>query len=104
VILDFAAGDKIDLGGIDANIGLAGIQDFVFKGSSANKNAGELTFKVFDSINGAESALGFDIDGIDGPGAAGPVTVVFGNVDGGTPDFAIALIGVNGVASTDFLF
>jgi len=104
VILDFAVGDKIDLGGIDANIGLAGIQDFVFKGSSANKNAGELTFKVFDSINGAESALGFDIDGIDGPGAAGPVTVVFGNVDGGTPDFAIALIGVNGVASTDFLF
>jgi hypothetical protein len=103
--MDFAAGDKIDLGGIDANSSMAGIQDFVFKGSAANKSAGDLSFKIYDSINGAENALGFDIDGIDGPSTlTGPVTLVFGNHDGGAPDFAIALIGVAGVSSTDFLF
>jgi len=103
VIMDFVAGDKIDLRGLDAVAGLVGDQDFAFKGTSANKNAGDLSFKVFDSINGAENALGFDIDGIDGPGAAGPVTMVFGNVDGGAFDFAIALIGVSSVSTTDFL-
>ena len=105
VIMDFAAGDKIDLGGIDANSSMAGIQDFVFKGSAANKSAGDLSFKIYDSVNGAENALGFDIDGIDGPSTlTGPVTLVFGNHDGGAPDFAIALIGIAGVSSTDFLF
>ena len=101
VIMDFAAGDKIDLSGIAAF-------DFTaanFKGSSANKNAGDISFKIYDSINGAENALGIDIDGIDGPSSfAGPVTVVFGNVDGGAAEFAIALVGVAGVATTDFLF
>ena len=62
-----------------------------------------LTFKIFDSINGAENALGMDLDGINGAGAAGPVTVVFGNVDGGAPDFAIALFGVTSVNAADFL-
>jgi serralysin len=104
VITDFASGtDKIDLRAIDANLGVAGDQAFAFKGSSANKNAADLTFKVFDSINGAEKALGIDIDGIAGPGAATPVTVVFGNVDGGEPDFGIVLIGATGVTAADFM-
>jgi len=30
--------------------------------------------------------------------------MVFGNTDGGAPDFAIALIGVSGVTASDFLF
>ena len=59
---------------------------------------------MYDSINGAENALGIDLDGIDGKGGAGPVTVVFGNVDGGTPDFAIVLLGTNTLQSTDFIF
>ena len=104
VITDFTRGsDRIDLSGIDANANLAGDQAFVFRGSNANRNAGDLTFKVFDSIQGAERALGMEIDGISGRGAAGPVTVVFGNVDGGQPDFAIALLNTRGVSSTDFL-
>jgi Ca2+-binding RTX toxin-like protein len=104
-IFDFAAGDKIDLRDIDANSALAGIQHFNFKGTSANKSAADLTFKVYDSVNGAEKALGHDIDGTDGASHySGPVTIVFGNVDGGSPDFAIALIGVNGVSQSDFLF
>lgn len=104
VITDFVSGsDKIDLSGIDANTNLEGDQAFVFRGSSANKNAGDLTFKIYDSITGAENALGMEIDGIAGKGAAGPVTVVFGNVDGGAPDFAIALLNTRGIAGTDFL-
>ncbi len=67
-------------------------------------HAADLSYTIFDSINGAEHALGIDLDGIDGPGAAGPVTVVFGNVDGGTPDFAIVLLNAYGVTATAFLF
>jgi Ca2+-binding RTX toxin-like protein len=105
VILDFSAGDKIDLSGIDANPNEAGIQAFSWGGHSANKNAGDLTIRTFGSINAAENALGIDIDGIDGPSSyTGPVTMVFGNIDGGAPEFAIALIGVSGVSATDFLF
>ena len=106
VITDFQAGDLIDLAAIDAKLGVfnAGDQAFTFKGTNANKSAGDLTFKVYDSVNGAENALGFDIDGIAGPSTySGPVTIVFGNVDGGAPDFAIALLNTNGVSFSDFL-
>ena len=94
VITDFSAGDKIDLGGLG---------DFTFKGTSANKGAGDLTYKVYDSVNGAEKALGFDIDGIDGPSTyTGKVTIVLGDIAGGGVDFAIALLNTNGVVATDF--
>ncbi|WP_283938114.1 M10 family metallopeptidase C-terminal domain-containing protein [Sphingomonas caseinilyticus] len=103
VIMDFETGDKIDLSAIDANLSKSGDQAFSFIGSAANKGVGQLSYKVFESINGAEKALGMDIDGIDGPGAAGPVTVVFGNVDGGAVDFAIALLNKRGVTAADFV-
>ncbi len=94
VITDFSAGDKIDL---------SGLGDFNFKGTSASKGAGDLTIKVYDSVNGAENALGFDIDGIDGPSSyTGKVTIVFGDIDGGGIDFAIALLDTNGVTASDF--
>ncbi len=48
-ITDFQTGvDKIDLSGIDANLGLAGDQAFHWGGSSANKSVGDLTFKSYD--------------------------------------------------------
>jgi serralysin len=94
VITDFTAGDKIDLS-------LLG--DFNFKGTSANKAKGDLTYKVYDSVNGAEKALGFDIDGIDGPSTyTGKVTIVFGDINGGGADFAIALLNKDGVVASDF--
>jgi Ca2+-binding RTX toxin-like protein len=97
IITDFSAGDHIDV----SHLGAA----FNFHGTDANKNAGDLTFKTFTSINGAESALGVDIDGHTGAGGiSGPVTVVYGNTDGGAPDFAIVLLNHNGVTSSDFLY
>jgi serralysin len=99
IITDFdAAGDDfIDLSGLG--------HAFTFKGTNANKAAGDLTYKTYASINGAENALGFDIDGNPGAsGVSGPVTVVFGNVDGGAPDFAIVLLGTSSVAADDFIF
>ena len=79
IVTDFdaAGNDLIDLSNID--------QLFTFRGTSANKNDGDLTYKTYNSINGAENALGIDIDGQPGAsGVSGPVTVVFGNVDGGS--------------------
>ena len=102
VITDFQFGDKIDLAALDANSSLAGNQAFTFNGTNANKSAGDLTYKTYASVNGAESALGFDVDGITGKSTAGPVTVVFGNMDGGSPDFAIVLLGVSSISGSDF--
>jgi Ca2+-binding RTX toxin-like protein len=99
IITDFDAmgDDLIDVSGL----GTA----FNFRGTDANKNAGDLTYKVYDSANGAENALGFDIDG--NPGAsnvAGPVTVVYGNTNGGAVDFAIVLLNTSSVTASDFIF
>ena len=99
IITDFdaAGNDLIDLSNID--------QLFSFNGTNANKNDGDLTYKTYNSISGAENALGIDIDGHSGAsGVSGPVTVVFGNVDGGAPDFAIVLLGTTNVAADDFIF
>ncbi|UUR06938.1 M10 family metallopeptidase C-terminal domain-containing protein [Sphingomonas glaciei] len=99
IITDFDAlgDDVIDLGGLSTF--------FSFKGTAANKNAGDITYKTYTSVNGAENALGFDIDG--NPGAsdiAGPVTVVYGNTNGGPADFAIILLNTAKVDADDFDF
>ena len=105
VIFDFGVGDKIDVSAIDANGSKAGHQDFSWKGTSANKAAGDLSYKTYTSVQGAEKAIGFDIDGVDGNSPfTGPVTVVYGNVDGGSPDFAMVLIGTASVSTGDFIF
>ncbi len=99
IITDFDAfgDDFIDLSGLGVG--------FNFRGTDANKNAGDLSYKTYDSINGAEKALGFDIDGNPGAGGVGgPVTVVYGNTDGGSVDFAIVLLNTRSVDANDFLF
>jgi hypothetical protein len=46
--------------------------------------------------------LGIDLDGIDGKGANGPVSVVFGHTDDdGIADFAIVLFGASNVTLAD---
>ena len=102
VITDFQTGvDKIDLLGLVADYD----QTFTFRGDAKNKNDGDLTFKSYASVNGAENALGIDLDGVNGASPySGPVTVVFGNLDGGDPDFAMVLFGTASVARTDFIF
>jgi serralysin len=104
VVLDFGAGDKIDLSGIDANAGVAGDQAFTFVGQAAGKGAGELSFQKFGNMNAAERALGMELDGVDGDSPyAGPVTVLLGNVDGGAYDFAIVLTNTHGIGAADIL-
>lgn len=99
VITDFTTGqDHIDV----SHLG----RTMTFKGSAATKSAGDLTFKVYDSVNGAEHALGIDIDGHDGAsGISGPVTVVFANTDNSSgAEVGIVLLNHNGVTQSDFLF
>ena len=98
IITDFdALGDDL--------IDLRGLGSFTFDGTNANKDAGDLTYKIYESVTGAENALGFDIDGQPGAsGVSGPVTVVYGNTNGGAPDFAIVLLNTRGVDANDFLF
>ena len=104
-VLDFTKGeDKIDLSGIDAKAG-GGWDTFTFLGTDNGKNAGQLFYKGYDSVNGAERALGIDLDGVDGASPyEGKVSVVFGNVDGGTPDFMLVLFNTDGVSASDFIF
>jgi serralysin len=105
VVVDFTSGDLIDLRGIDANISVEGLQAFTWIGTNANKAAGQLSMKQYESVQGAEKALGYDIDGVDGTSPyGGPVTVVYGNIDGGDPDFAIVLMGTPGVGTGGFIF
>jgi hypothetical protein len=100
VITDFDGGsdDVIDLSGLG--------QTFNWRSTDANKRPGDLSYKTYSSINGAEKALGIEIDGNSGAsGIGGPVTVVFGNMaDGGSPDFAIVLLNTRSVDKSDFLF
>ena len=105
VILDFERGvDKIDLSGIDANTKVAGDQAFFWGGNSSNKTAGELSIKTFGNINAAEKSLGIDIDGVDGPSPfSGPVSVVFGNVDGGESDFILVFVNTPILGFGDFI-
>jgi len=97
IILDFQQGiDKIDVSDLGA---------FTWKGNAANKNAGDLSIKTFGNVNAAEKALGIDIDGVDGASPfSGHVTVVFGNIDGGAPDFLLVLTGTPTIGSIDFIF
>jgi len=104
-ILDFSKGDIIDLSGIDANTGVAGDQAFTFVGHANPTKAGEVGIRTFGNMNAAEQALGMDLDGVDGDSPfAGPVTVIFGNVDGGAPDFALVLMNTPTLTSSDFIF
>ncbi|MFD1785973.1 M10 family metallopeptidase C-terminal domain-containing protein [Sphingomonas floccifaciens] len=104
VVLDFAAGDRIDLSGIDANTLVAGDQAFTFVGNAAGKNAGELSMQRFGNINAAENALGMDLDGIDGKSPfQGPVTVLLGNVDGGGYDFAMVLFDTKTITPPELI-
>jgi hypothetical protein len=46
-----------------------------------------------------------DLDGMDGASLfEGPVTVLFGNVDGGAKDFAMVFVGTNSLSASDFIF
>ena len=99
VLTDFdgAGDDRIDLSGFGESLH--------FIGTNANKKAGDVSYKVYDSINGAEKALGIDIDGQPGAsGVGGKVTVVYVNHDGGSPDVGIILLNQGSVDASDFIF
>jgi serralysin len=105
VVLDFTAGDKIDLSGIDANSTVAGHQAFKFVGNAAGKGAGELSMQHFGNMNAAEKALGIEIDGVDGDSPfSGPITVLLGNIDGGDYDFAMVFVGTPTLTPNDFMY
>ena len=103
-VFDFAAGDKIDLSGIDADTTVDGHQSFTFVGHANASNAGEVMLRHFGNMNAAEKALGMELDGVDGPsGFGGPVSVLFGNVDGGSYDFAMVLVNTPSINTTDLI-
>ncbi|KJB97788.1 hypothetical protein N826_02130 [Skermanella aerolata KACC 11604] len=82
-ILDFQAGDKINLSGIDANSGVSGDQSFKFIGSSWLSKAGDLGFYQDKAAN---------------------LTYVEGDTNGdGNYDFAITVQGVHAFAGSDFV-
>jgi serralysin len=98
IVTDFdASGDDL--------IDVSNLGDFHFIGTNASKEAGELSYKSYTSIQGAEKALGIDIDGQPGAGGiSGPVTIVYANTDGGSPDVAIVLLNTSSVDASDFYF
>jgi len=103
VVTDFdGTTDKIDFGTLDANSKVSGDQAFAWVGTSANKDAGALSYKVYDSMNGAEKALGIDIHSTSGS-YDGKITVVMANFDGGSVDHAVVLLGAPTLDATDFV-
>jgi hypothetical protein len=103
IVTDFdGAEDKLDFSDLDARLGTATNDAFKWIGTSANKAAGDLSYKVFDSINGAEKALGIEIDNYSGA-HNGKVTVVMANVDGGAADYAVVLLGSPPLDASDFI-
>jgi len=104
VILDYERGvDKIDLSGIDARTGTAGDQAFTWT-NAANPGTGQLSIRNFGNMNAAESSLGIEIDGVDGASPhSGQVSVVFGNVDGGSADFMMVFVGGPQILQSDFV-
>lgn len=99
IITDFTTGqDKIDLSGI------AALGALNFRNDAANKNVGDVTYKTYDSVNGAEHALGIDIHSHYSGDLSGPVTVVFADTDHKAgADMAIILLNHDGVSASDFL-
>jgi Ca2+-binding RTX toxin-like protein len=81
-IQDFALGDIIDVTAIDANINVAGNQDFLFVGTTAfSGTAGELRYENIS--------------------AGGPIYLVQGDVDGdGVSDLEIVLVNTENRAFT----
>lgn len=81
-ITDFQRGlDKVHLGLMDANINLAGVQDFEFSGTEA---------------------AGYSVWWNRVPGTG---VMLFGDVDGdGKADFSIRLLGLTGFGASDFIF
>jgi serralysin len=107
IVKDFnlSGDDTIDLSGLDANTKVRGDQAFTFTGTGGANGAGQISYTTYANIAAAEKALNYDIDGVAGVGSvSGPVTVVFGNVDGGTADFGLILLGTSGVTASDFIF
>jgi hypothetical protein len=103
IIADFdGTTDKIDFSDLDAKLGTAANDAFTWIGTNANKEAGNLSYKVYDSINGAEKALGIEIDNFSGA-YSGKVTVVMANVDGGGVDYAVVLLGAPQLSAADFV-
>ena len=104
LITDFdGTSDKIDFSDLDAKTSTAANDAFTWIGTSANKSAGQLSYKVYDSVNGAEKALGIEIDNFTGA-HSGKVTVVLANVDGGGVDYAVVLLGAPVLNAADFVF
>jgi hypothetical protein len=104
VIWDFdqSGNDMIDLRGVDANPVAAGTQGWSLVNGSGN-GVGELSVRTFGNVHAAESVLGMEIDGLADSTGTGPVTVVFGNIDGGADhEFALILMGRHGVGADDF--
>lgn len=104
MILDFnaAEGDKLDLSNIDFNGDAAGNGSFNFVGKADGKDAGDVSWKSYGNVNAAEAALGYDIDGIDGKGDNGPVSIIFGHTDSdGVADFALVLFNTSNVTLAD---
>ena len=98
VITDWSgADDHIDVSGLGTTMS--------FHSTSNNSHVGDVTYKSYGNVNAAEHALGLDIHSHTGAGGInGPVTVVFGNTDGGNPDFAVVLLNTSTVAASNFLF
>lgn len=105
MILDFnrAEGDKIDLSNIDLNgSSTAGNGTINFVGTANGQNAGDVGYTTYASVNAAEAALGYDIDGVAGPGVDGPVSIIFGHTNSdGIADFAFVLFNTSNVTLAD---
>jgi serralysin len=104
VILDFAAGDKLDFSGLDSNPTAAGRQGFQLVNGSL-KNVGDLMVHTYGNLNAAMKSLGIDVADMAKAASSGQVSVVLGNLDGDRdPEFAFLVLNQRSLTAGDFLF
>jgi serralysin len=102
-VSDFGRGDLFDFSALDANAALAGDQAFSLVSHWTASGVGQVMVSTYSNLLKAVGALGGVDLGAYGWGLGGPVSIVWGDIDGdGQSDFGV-LVADNSLSTSGWL-